>query len=41
MSISDPHRMGVMAMTAHDPQSVLAAIEGSDRFLVQDRKSVV
>ena len=24
-----------MSVTAHDPQSVLAAIEGSDRFLVQ------
>ena len=24
-----------MAITAHDPQSVLAAIEASDRFLVQ------
>ena len=24
-----------MSITAHDPQSVLAAIEGSDRFLVQ------
>ncbi len=24
-----------MAATAHDPQSILAAIEGSDRFLVQ------
>jgi uncharacterized protein YxjI len=27
--------MSAVTVTAHDPQSVLAAIEGSDRFLVQ------
>ena len=27
--------MQAVSVTAHDPQSVLAAIEGADRFLVQ------